>query len=186
MRKETAFILGAMEDGSLSSRPKIGDFTIEIEQKNEEWLKKLARYFETSFSANTHISERKSKGVFRLRIYSKEIFQEIKKLRKSISKIQKQNREVQRYFLRAVFDAEGSVHNKKFRITLSNKNEKLLLLCKKLLKNFEIETKKIWVYKWGVKVLPVLGKENLNKFKKKIGFSHSNKNLKLTQLLKSG
>ena len=183
MKKEVAFILGAMEDGSLSSRPKIGDFTIEIEQKNKEWIIELAKYFESTFKAKTKITERKKKNVFRLRIHSKEIFQKLQKLRKEVRKITKEKKEIQKYYLRGIFDAEGSVDKNKYRITLSNKNEKLLKISKKLLINFGIETGKLWKYKWGVKVLPILGKEKLKIFKKEVGFSHPDKNLKLVRLL---
>ena len=185
MKKETAFILGAMEDGSLSSRPKIGDFTIEIEQKNKEWILNLAKYFKISFGVKSKISERKKKNVFRLRIYSKDVFQQLQKLRKLLPKITRERKEIQRYFLRGVFDAEGSVDKNKYRITLSNKNEKLLKICRKLLKNMRIEIGKTWRYKWGVKVLPILGKEKLKTFKKEIGFSHPDKKLKLVRLLMS-
>ena len=183
MKKEVAFILGAMEDGSLFARPKIGDFTIEIEQKNKKWLLKVAKYFEIAFNTKPKITRRKKKNVFRLRIYSKEVFQKLQKLKKSISKITKEGKDAQKYFLQAVFDAEGSVHNSKYRITLSNKNEKLLRVCKKLLQNMGIEAGKIWEYKWGVKVLPILGKEQLKIFKKEVGFSHPDKKLKLIRLL---
>jgi hypothetical protein len=48
-----------------------------------------------------------------------------------------------------------------------------------------IEAGKIWKYKWGVKVLPILGKEQLKIFKKEVGFSHPDKKLKLSRLLSS-
>ena len=183
MRKEVAFILGAMEDGNLSSRPEIGDFTIEIEQKNKEWLITLARYFRLAFKVKPKISARKKKNVFRLRIYSKDVFQKLQKLRNEKQEITKERKEVQKYYLRGIFDAEGSVDKNKYRITLSNKNLKLLKTCKKLLAKLGIETGKIWEYKWGVKVLPVLGKEKLKIFKKEVGFSHPAKKLKLVRKL---
>ena len=185
MKKEVAFILGAMEDGNLSSRPKIGDFTIEIEQKNKEWLINLAKYFRLAFKVKTKITERKKKNVFRLRTYSKDVFQQLQQLKKNIQKITRERKEIQKYYLRGIFDAEGSVDKNKYRITLSNKNEKLLMICKKLLAKIGIETGKLWEYKWGVKVLPILGKEKLKIFKKEIGFSHSAKKEKLVHLLMS-
>ncbi len=185
MRKEVAFILGAMEDGNLSSRPEIGDFTIEIEQKNKEWLLNLAKYFRFAFKVKPKISERKKKNIYRLRIYSKDVFQKMQRLRKNIQKITKERKEIQKYYLRGIFDAEGSVDKNKYRITLSNKNLKLLKICKKLLAKLGIETGKIWEYKWGVKVLPVLGKEKLKIFKKEIGFSHPDKKSKLVRKLMS-
>ena len=184
MLKEISFILGALEDGSLSSRPEIGDFTIEIEQKNKEWLEGLAEAFRISFQIEPKIKERKDKnGIFRLRIYSKEIFQKLQELKTKRDQITQENNDVKIAFLRGVFDAEGSVIKNKNRITLSNKNEELLLLCKKLLLDFEIKTGQIWNLKWGVKVLPINGRENIEKFNQKIGFSHPIKREKLQNKL---
>ncbi len=184
MLKETAFILGALEDGSLSSRPEIGDFTIEIEQKNKEWLEILADAFRVSFQVEARIKERKDKDeIFRLRIHSKELFRKLEELRKNRNQILEEGQNVKTAFLRGVFDAEGSVHKNKFRVTLSNKKGDLLNLCKSLLMGLGVETGKIWNLKWGVKVLPINGKENIEKFNNLIGFSHPKKEEKLENKL---
>ena len=83
-------------------------------------------------------------------------------MRKKINHQMKQeDQETKIAFLRGVFDAEGSVIKNKNRITISNKKEELLFLCKKFLSELEIKTGKIWNLKWGVKVLPINGKENI-------------------------
>jgi len=186
MKKEEAFILSALEDGCLSSRKKKGEFSIEIEQKNREWLKIIAKNFEKSFGIKPRITVRKTKkNIYRLRVYSKDIFLKLQKMQKNLEQIVEASEDVQKSFLRGVCDAEGSVDKNKYRIIISNKNEKLLRLCKKLLQKFGIKTKKLWKYKWGVKVLPILGKENLQKFNEIIGFSHPNKRAKLLLKLES-
>ena len=179
MQKEVAFILGALEDGNFYSRPEIGDYTIEIEQKNREWLENLANAFQIAFKFKPKITERENRKVFRLRIHSKRIFEELQKERENLKVIERDQREVHINFLRGVFDAEGSVHKNKNRITFSNKKEELVILCKKLIVELGVKTGNIWNYKWGVKVLPINGRENLEKFNKIIGFSHPEKRRKL-------
>lgn len=185
MEKEVAFILGALEDGNFYSRPEIGDYTVEIEQKNKEWLENLSNAFQVAFKFKPKITERKNRNVFRLRVHSKKIFEELEKMRRDLEIIQREQHETQIYFLRGVFDAEGSVHKNKNRITFSNKKEELIILCQTLLTGMGIKTGNIWNYKWGVKVLPINGRENLEKFNQIIGFSHPEKRRKLENKLMS-
>ena len=184
MKAEEAFILGALEDGYLSRRKRKGEFLVEIEQKNREWLEIVAENFEKSFGIKPKITKRKRKNVYRLRIYSKNIFLKLQKMRKNFKQIIKTNEEVQKSFLRGICDAEGSVDKNKYRITISSKNKKLLKFCQKLIQKFGIKTKKLWKYKWGVYVLPILGKENLRKFNEIIGFLHPEKKAKLLMKFK--
>ena len=85
MKKEIAFILGALEDGCLFVRKDVQDYTIEIEQKYKKWLIRISDYFVICFDKKPKITKTK-KGYFRLRIYSKEIFNELFRLRKNILK----------------------------------------------------------------------------------------------------
>ncbi|RLF07454.1 MAG: hypothetical protein DRJ64_02960 [Thermoprotei archaeon] len=183
--KEIAFLIGALEDGSLIKRAKIGDFSVEIEQKDKKWLEKIAENFKKAFSITPTITYRKDKNVWRLRVYSKKIVEKLEHYQKNLEELLYQSLEIQKSFLQAVYDAEGSVDKNKWRITLSNKKIELLLLLKKMLKNFGIETQKIWHYKWGVKVLPITKKKNIILFYKLIGFSHSLKKRKLEKKIKS-
>ena len=184
MKEEIAFLLGALEDGSFSSRPKIGDYTIEIEQKNREWLQLISKIFEKQFNKKPTISFRDKRKVFRLRIYSKKIFTELKKLREQmVEKIRNENRENKVSFLRGIFDAEGSVHKRRFTINLSNKKDEVIELCKDLLSELQIRTGKIEKMKRNVKRLHIYGKDNLQKFQELIGFSHPEKAKRLESLL---
>jgi hypothetical protein len=159
---------------------------IEIEQKNKKWLENLANAFKIAFKIEGKITERKNKNVFRLRIYSKDIFQKLQRQRKNLKVIQQESPKVQINFLRGIFDAEGSIHKNKNRITLANKKSSLIVLCQKLLWGRGVKTGNIWNYKWGVKVLPINGRKNLEKFNEIIGFSHPDKKRKLENKLMSG
>ena len=177
MNRNRAFLLAAViGDGCLTSRPSIGDYTIEFDQDNLEWLQTIAEKFEIEFGKRPKLSKTK-RGFFRLRLHSKKIFNEMTKMKKHFKKIKNEKKETKANFLRGIYDSEGSVQNR--RLTLSNKNEELLILCKKLLKEFGIKTGKIWKMKWGVKVLPIYGKEMLIRFRNNVNFLHPSKKEKL-------
>jgi len=98
-------------------------------------------------------------------------------------KIRNENRENKVSFLRGIFDAEGSVHKRRFTINLSNKKDEVIELCKDLLSELQIRTGKIEKMKRNVKRLHIYGKDNLQKFQELIGFSHPEKAKRLESLL---
>ncbi len=186
MRPELAFILGALEDGCLSVRPERDDYTIEFEQTNKMWLEFLAQQFMFCFGKTPKITKTK-KGVFRLRLYSKSILTKLQQARETmLSDISTAPDEAKASFLRAMFDAEGSVHKNRFAITITNKKEDLLLTCRELLKEFGISSGQLWTDKRNnVKSLSIFGKNNLSEFREVIGFKHPAKAEKLNNLLDS-
>lgn len=182
MDSEKFFILGAlMGDGCLTSRPSIGDFTIEFDQKSKGWLDILSEKFKESFGKTSEI-KKTSKGFFRLRIHSKSMFTELKEMKSKFPDILTSD-ENKIKFLQGIFDAEGSVHKTRFRITISNKSDSIIESCKTFLKEFGIPTGKLWVSKDGVKILPIFGRERLELFQSKIGFTHPEKKEKLQLIL---
>lgn len=184
MRPELAFILGAMEDGCLTKRENIGDFTIEFDQKNKEWLEKVSDCFQEVFGKTSSIKATK-RGFFRLRIHSREIFEGLEKLMKQrVSLINNSSFECKVNFLRGVFDSESSVHPNRFVIAISNKNTKLLSFCKELLNQFDIRTGSICRSNKDVFEICIFGKEKLMKFRNAIGFSHPHRKQKLDKILK--
>ena len=184
MKPELTFILGAMEDGCLTKRESIGDFTIEFDQKNKEWLEELSKCFKVVFGKTSSIKTTK-RGFFRLRIHSKEIFQKLENLMKRREElIENSSLECKAKFLRGVFDSESSVHRKRFVIALSNKNTNLLKFCKNLLEDFNIKTGSICKSNKDVFEFCVFGRDNLEKFRQRVGFLHPDRKRKLDELLK--
>lgn len=178
MNSGKSFLIGSViGDGTRTKRVKVGDYTIEFDQKNKEWLENLSKVFLEEFGKGAEVRPTK-RGYFRLRIHSKRILQDVENLVNSFpSNIS--TTELQGKFLQGFFDSEGSVHKTKFRITLSNNNEKLIKISKTFLNNFGIEAGKVRKEKWGAFVLPINGRENLRKFHNLIGFTHPEKNERL-------
>ena len=184
MNSELTFILGAMEDGCLIKRENIGDYTIEFDQKNKEWLEILNECFGKVFKKTTHIKKTK-RGYYRLSIHSKRIFDKLQKLMKSRMRlIEDSSISCKASFLRGVFDAESSVHPNRFVIALSNKDTDLLRFRKKLLNEFDIGTGSICRSNGDVFEVCIFGGENLQKYKERIGFSHPDRIKKLNRILK--
>ena len=173
-----------MEDGCLTKRESIGDYTIEFDQKNREWLEEVSKCFKVVFNKTSSIKTTK-RGFFRLRIHSKEIFQKIENLLERREElIENSSLECKMKFLRGVFDSESSVHRKRFVIALSNKNTNLLKFCKNLLQGFNIKTGSICKSNKDVFEFCIFGRDNLKKFRERVGFSHPDRKRKLDELLK--
>ena len=97
-------------------------------------------------------------------------------------------------FLRGFFDAEGCSFCKYYTnrqsyakvVMVCNKNKKLLELCQKLLESLELKTRKISNRTVKGDVYPLhlsISKENLTRFKERVGFSIPYKNLNLENCL---
>lgn len=179
MDADLAFIIGAFGDGCLTSRPKRGDYSIEFEQKNKQWLESLSKKFKKVFGKSSEV-KKTSKGYYRFRVYSKNIFFRLKDLLENISQITNEKTEAKTSFLRGIFDAEGSVHKNRYAIVLTNKDRELIFLCRKLLHELNISCGKIWCDKrTNVLSLSVYGKHNLIKFNNLIGSTHYDKQVRL-------
>jgi intein-encoded DNA endonuclease-like protein len=169
------FILGALiGDGSLSDKN-----TIEFQQKSKEWLEIIL------FGKESKISKIFGRNAFRLRIYSKEIFNLFKDLTSKINEVvMNESEEFQSKFLQGIFDAEGSVEKYQNRIAFYNKDEKIVNLCKTLLEKNGILVNKLYVKKKsGVITLSFSGIEKLRIFYEKINFTHPEKKKKLEEKL---
>lgn len=178
---DRGFIFGTAEDGTLYIRKDRNQYTIEFEQKIKEWLEYIQKVLKTTHNKNTNL-RRTSKGYFRLILYSKDIFYEIKELRKDYKKLLLCSRSFQIGFLQGIFDAEGTVHKERFQIRISSKKLEVVLVIKQLLESLGIMTgrihKDIAVY-----ILPFYGKENIERFHDIIGFRHNEKRARLSNLL---
>ena len=178
-----AFLLGALEDAALISRPEKGEYVIEMEQKNKKWLEIVASSVEAIFGKKPKIKKRK-RGYYRLRFYSKEAYSFLTRERENMfGNWKSMSKEEMIAFLRGVFDAEGSVLSTRYVISLGNKDEKLLRICKEMLRRLGIKCGNITRSTKSVKKISIYGKDNLLLFKKLIGFSHPDKRKKLDALL---
>lgn len=183
IEKCTGFIVGSSEDGVLYYSPKKNAYILEIEQNNKEWLEIVRKAFVVAYNKNCRIDKKKS-GYFRLSCYSKKIYNDILDVRKDFSGILQKSNQFKIGFLQGVFDAEGSVHNKRFSIRIYSKKKILITLTKELLNQLGITTGKIHTDKrTNVLMLPIYGKQNLEKFRQKINFNHAQKEYRLKNLL---
>jgi hypothetical protein len=111
------------------------------------------------------------------------------------------NRPLKKEFLVAFYDDEGCVSLRIFKktseikrnLTLSTNSKVLIEEIKKILeKDFQIKSNKIYKYvKKGKNkdfinyVLSITGKENFEKFREEIGFSHPRKITRLNEMIDS-
>ena len=183
IEKKKGFIVGACEDGTFYYSQKKNAHILEIEQNNLEWLQFVKNAFFVVYNKECRIDKKKS-GYYRLSCYSKEIYNELAKIRNNFSGILQKSKDYKIGFLQGAFDAEGSVHNKRFSIRIYSKKKELILIVRRLLEEFHIKTGKIHTDKRSnVFMLPIYGKQNLKKFRKVINFNHNNKEYRLKNLL---
>ncbi len=96
------------------------------------------------------------------------------------------NRKYLKEWLRAFYDCEGYVGKDRIVIQTINKNG--MVLIKKLLKKFEIESN-LYIYErknfnWKTNyILIIMRKESVRKYFKEIGFNHSRKKQKLKEII---
>ena len=100
-----------------------------------------------------------------------------------------ETKEQYKYWIRAMFDCEAWVIVKKQndrRIAIELKNREGIYGIQKILKEqFNINTEIKYRKDRKIYHLDIFSKENLNKYKKEIGFLHSEKKEKLTKALRS-
>lgn len=169
---DVSYILGALHDGSLLKNQKRGEYYIEFEQKNKEWLlNSVAPRLERVFGVKCSMKQRKN-GLFQLRAYSKEMYNELKSL-ESVS-ILNWSGEAQRSYIRGYADAEGSVHKRDNRLTIYQKNKNELDEIKQVLLEHGIRPGKM-ICARDLWELPIYGKRNLQLFCEIIGLEHPDK-----------
>jgi hypothetical protein len=80
------------------------------------------------------------------------------------------------------FDAEGTVHNKRYAIRVSSNKKQTIHVVKKIIESFGIKTGKIHADKTAF-ILPIYGKENLKRFSDVVNFRHKEKKNRLLGLI---
>ena len=179
MDKDLMYLLGALEDGAIYKNPSRGEYIYEIDQKDLYWLYKID---EKVKSLGYKASIRESKNLWRLRIYSKELYTTIKNLRAKMPQmLLNLTRSEQVNFLRAFISAEGSVNSvKRKQFSIYSKNIELLKITKQILLDIGIKTGKISNAQKDVGMLCIYGKSEIKKLYQLIGLDNS---LKLRKLL---
>ena len=181
MNKELAFLMGALGDGSLPNRLYRSDYTIEFEQKNKEWLETISKIFRNYFGKTSKITKTK-KGYYRLRVYSKKIYNQIKYHRSNLQQIK--SKKLKKEFIRGFLDAEATVHKNRYVIVVYNKNKNLIAFSKDALLQFKIKPSSNYLDKRSNTIsYSIYGKDQLKKFRENIGFTHPNKVKRLNKLL---
>lgn len=200
-KKLAKIVAHLMADGCVTNR------YLRYCNKNKTLLQNFKRNFESLFQ-NTHFIEgtTNSKTNF-VQVQNKEI---ISFLREILSDFRSSNLQFPKFidnlllkkeFLIAFYDDEGCVSLRIFKktkeikrnLTLSSNSEILIRKIKEILeKDFLIKSNKLYKYvkKRGGKtftnyVLSITGKENFEKFREKIGFSHPEKIIRLNEMINS-
>ena len=124
---------------------------------------------------------------FAVRLTCKEWYFKLKPLIEDLSWIRNSNSELKKGFLRGLFDSDGSVIVRKgtcrAEITLTNKDEKLILLTRDLLKDLGINSH---IYRYPEILKLYIGtKEDVMKFYKIVGFSIKRKLEKISSVLRT-
>jgi replicative DNA helicase Mcm len=168
---------------------------IQFSNNNENLIKDYEKAIQDYFKIKPIITKRGK--LFSVRVISKKIVEEIKKLdetllEKGIIKkipleIMKLPNENLRHLIRALYDGDGSVSNQKrngCRISFVSENRELTEQISDLLLRFEIQSSifrdnhsKVWR-------LDISGQENLNKFLSEIGFFSQHKIQRLKEYCK--
>jgi len=178
---EMGFVLGASEDGTVYYTPKKHQYNIEIEQKIPEWLEIVKSSIESCYGLYCRI-RKTSKGYYRLTILSKQLYNEILGKRKNYKLILSEPIDFQLGFVQGIFDAEGTVHNKRYSIRVSSSKIQTIYVINKILEKFSIKTGKIYADKTAF-ILPIYGRENLKRFSDIVGFRHKEKKDRLQSLI---
>jgi len=173
-----AYLMGLIYgDGSVYFRHKYKDYTLEIEQKSKNFLKLVSRSIEKLYKKKGKISFHS--GLWRLRVYSKKVYQEFIDVKKDPLKIFSKLTKKERFnFISGLIDAEGNVSEKRIRI--SNSHKQLLSEIRNFLESEGIKCGRIYpnTPKRKVWTLSIYGK-NVRKLKKKVCLFHPKKRLHL-------
>ncbi len=178
---------GSITKGHLGLEVKDKDFALYFENQLEKWSG-----LKISFRARNN-SDR-----FVVTLYSLRAAQFINDF--DLNLLINAEDKIKTNFLKGLFDSEGNVSGSNLKtpriatrfIGFFNNNLELIYLVKKLLESLDIKVQNIdkrtgiGFKKSGINYrLRIGGKENLQKFSDKIGFSIERKNKKLNEILKS-
>ena len=186
LNSETAYLLGALRDGTADIREG-KNYEIKIAQKETEWLRLLQRLFERNFRAKGNIT-RHVNGTDILRINGKDVVKNILEISEmktpqefwdTPTVIKGQSLEIQIHYLRGFFDAEGGLPKnpwtaKQKYLSFSQKNRGSLEFLREVLTRKEFNPTNI-TFCGNVWEFRLTRKKDLFLFSKNIGSLHKDK-----------
>ena len=149
------FIYG---DGAVYSRKNVKDYTVDIEQKNKKFVHIIQNLFKLEYGKEGRITTHK--GLWRLRIYSKQVFEEFAAIKRfPIKAFRNLSDSDKILFISGLIDAEGNISRRRLRI--SNSNKELLTEIKNFLEKMGINCGKVYpnTKERRVWILGIYGKE---------------------------
>lgn len=188
MNPDFAYLLGAFGDGCLYLNKERGEYCIEYEQKVAAWLtNSILPRFQKVYGKSPRVKQRKAKGeLYRIRVYSKQAFFEIKEAMQNLSALLQEDLQVKAFFIRGFFDAEGSVPARRpgtsYRVEIYQKDtSKLALIAQMLKDDFGIVSNKLTNSR-DVGQLNIRTVQNIARFRSYIGSEHPAKFKALNEL----
>lgn len=178
MDDDFAYLLGASGDATLTYRKRKGEYCIEFEQKNRQWLQKsIVPRIAKLYGKRLRVRRRKS-GLYRVRLYSKAAYLQFRQCLGSIGQMLFQKRGAQVNYVRGFFDAEGSAPRRaestQYRLQFYQKDRKPLVIISKILLKCGISAGKMTNSR-HIGQLPVRGRQNAQKFFSVVGAEHPQK-----------
>ena len=186
MEKLLSYLIGAAGDACISYRKNKGEYCVEYEQKNRQWLlRSILPRINRCFGTCPVIHCRKS-GLFRLRLYSKKAYEQFKPVWENPDCVLEWPLESQREFVRGFFDAEGSAPARKrgcgWRLHIYQKDVRKLEVIRIVLERHGIKAGRITNSR-NIGLLPVRRKSNLERFSKIFCPEHPDKSKALSVLV---
>ena len=171
--------------GSLVSEGYISDNRVGFNNTDKDFADQFETALVGSYGTSCCIYERKLKSgktLIEYQIHHKEVIEDIKEKEVPYT-VLRSSKKIQRAFIRALFEGDGSVYKGQGTVVISyfSKSKKLLKQLQILLLNFGIISR-IHRNKQNHRLI-ISGYENVKLFKEKIGFL-STKQQKLEKLLK--
>ena len=193
------YLIGALRDGSVYKDVAARNYVVAYYQKNREWLENSVGKRIKRLGFKYRIDEPRS-GQFRLRVYSKKLYNAIRELFEFPPEgkgqedwgvpemLKKLPPFLLTSFIKGLFDAEGDISpksSKSLYIGISQKNKELLEFVKNILEKLGIKTGEIHLIDSRTKTLRLaIGSyESIIRFIKLIGCEHPDKKSRLLALL---
>ena len=195
------YILGViLGDGSISIKDGTISLGVEDEDFAKAFKKALQEWAGFNFNVIKSFGPKKEEASHVIELSSVYISKYLKNY--NINKIKTSSKKIKAMFLKGFYDSEGCVDINTQTIIISNRDKQLLQFCKFLLLNLNIESRpiRIQIKKGSRTMLPdenyhiegsnqyefsIGKKENLIKFRDKVGFNIKRKQTNLIRAIKS-